>query len=468
MEGIPDNLLEQLRRFGQEHVLRWWPQLSTGERSQLLQRLQKLDLPLLDRLFRVRGRTAAVPSAERIGPISVIRAGGEDRGARAAGEAALRRGEVAVLVVAGGQGSRLGGSIPKGIYPIGPVSGRTLFEIHAAKVLALRRRYGAAVPFLIMTSEATDAETIDYFDRNQFFGLPADDVWFFRQGTMPALDLETGKLLMAAPSLPSTSPNGHGGTLQALVTTGLLDRLRQRGYKQLFYFQVDNPMTRIADPLFLGHHLAARADVSIKSVAKEAPTDKLGNIVLVDGRCSIIEYSDLPDALGNERDEQGRLKIWAGNTAIHWFAVDFLERLALDRTAIPYHIARKKVPYLDESGKLVTPSRENAIKFEMFIFDVLPLAERWTVMETTRAEEFAPLKNATGADSEAAVKQAISRQAADWLGAAGIEVPRSAEGLPSCPLEICPLFALDREELVRKVDRNLQVRGPLMLASGAV
>jgi UDP-N-acetylglucosamine/UDP-N-acetylgalactosamine diphosphorylase len=185
----------------------------------------------------------------------------------------------------------------------------------------------------------------------------------------------------------------------------------------------------------------------------------LGNLVLIDGRCSMIEYSDLPEHLARQTDEQGRLRLWAGSPAIHIFAVDFLKRLTQGQLCIPFHLARKKVPYLDETGKLVQPSRENALKFEMFIFDVLPLADRWTVVETSRREEFVPLKNATGPDSPESVRQAISNLAGHWLEKAGIQVPRKPSGDVAVPLEIGPLYALDAEELAAKVDRKLRIEG---------
>ncbi|HMC66880.1 MAG TPA: UDPGP type 1 family protein, partial [Gemmataceae bacterium] len=381
---------------------------------------------------------------------------------------ALRRGQIAVLLVAGGQGSRLGFDHPKGMFPIGPVSNKSLFQIHAEKVLALRRRYAAPIPFLVMTSPATHAETEAFFREHRFFGLPSDDVHFFRQGTMPALDLATGKLLMEGPGRLFLSPNGHGGTLTALAESGLLSRLRQRGIRQVFYFQVDNPLVKVADPVFLGHHTAANAEVSSKIVPKESPTDKLGNLVLVDGRCSMIEYSDLPEELARRTDQQGRLRIWAGSPAIHIFSTDFLERVTGGREMagprlLPFHVARKKVPFVDEQGRRQEPQKENALKFEMFIFDALPLADRWTVVETSRREEFEPLKNATGRDSPETVRQAISNLAADWLERASVTVPRRPDGDAAFPLEISPLHALDAEELASKVNRGLRVQGPTYL-----
>src|SRR5262249_49582958 len=213
---------------------------------------------------------------------------------------------------------------------------------------AIRGRYGKPVPLLIMTSPATHDETTAFFEQHRYFGLPPEDVTFFRQGTMPALDLATGKLLLEAPGRLFTSPNGHGGTLLALVESGLLERLKHTGIRQVFYFQVDNPLVRVADPSFLGHHLAAAAQGSSKIVPKQDPADKLGNLVMVDGRCTMIEYSDLPNELARQRDPEGHLRLRAGSPAIHVFAVDFLSRVTQGGLRIPFHVARKKVPCLDE------------------------------------------------------------------------------------------------------------------------
>jgi UDP-N-acetylglucosamine/UDP-N-acetylgalactosamine diphosphorylase len=343
------------------------------------------------------------------------------------------------------------------VFPIGPVSNKTLFQIHAEKVLALRRRYGRPLPFLIMTSSATHDETVAFFQEHRHFGLDAAEVFFFRQGTMPALDLTTGKLLMEARHQLFLSPNGHGGTVLALADSGLLDTLQGRSIRHLFYFQVDNPLVEVAAPLFLGHHLRNRAEVSTKAIAKQAPLEKLGNLVLIDGRCSIIEYSDLPESLARQTDADRRLRFRVGNSAIHIFDLQFLRRVTAGDLRIPFHVARKKVPYLDDHGNLVQPQKENALKFEMFIFDLLPLAERWTVVEMDRAREFHPLKNATGSDSPATVRQALSNQAAEWLQQAGVSVLRRDNGDAAVPLEISPLFALDAAELRGKVTPQARV-----------
>jgi UDP-N-acetylglucosamine/UDP-N-acetylgalactosamine diphosphorylase len=449
--------MERLHEYGQGHVLAAWDRLNDTERRGLLAQVRALDLAQLRQLYEKREHAVQVPSSDRIAPVPVIGIDADVTEARRLGAESLRRGEVAVLLVAGGQGTRLGFDHPKGMFPIGPVSNKSLFQLHAEKVLATSRRYGKPVPFLVMTSPATDAVTKAFFTEHQYFGLPARDVQFFCQGAMPALDLATGKLLMEAPGRLFTSPNGHGGTLTALSDSGLLDEMRDRGIRHIFYFQVDNPLVKVADPIFLGHHLKANAEMSSKIVPKETPMDKVGNMVLVDGRCSIIEYSDLPKELAEQRDANGKLRIWAGSPAIHYFAVDFLERVTRGQARIPFHVARKKVPHMDENGKLVEPTKENALKFEMFIFDVLPLADRWTVVETSAREEFVPLKNATGADSPTVVRQAISDLGASWLTRAGVAVP------PGATIEISPLYAVDPDEFKARVDREMKIHGPTYL-----
>jgi UDP-N-acetylglucosamine/UDP-N-acetylgalactosamine diphosphorylase len=463
MIPAPADLCQHLRKQGQDHVLAFWDRLNDAERTGLLAQVSALDLPRLAQLYKEKDRPFPLPAPDRIKPIPVIRTGQGETLARARGEEALRKGQVAVVLVAGGQGSRLGFEHPKGMYAIGPISKRSLFQIHSEKVLALTRRFGRPIPLLVMTSDATHDETTAYFQENLYFGLAREEVAFFRQGTMPALDLATGKMLLEGPGRLFTSPNGHGGTLTALADSGLLDQLDHRGIKQVFYFQVDNPLIKIADPFFLGHHLAADADVSSKIVAKETPTDKVGNLVQVDGRCTIIEYSDLPLDLAQRTGPDGKLMLWAGNPAIHIFAVDFLKKVTQQGSGLPFHVARKKVPCLDAAGNLLKPDTENALKFEMFIFDVLPMADRWKVVETSAREEFAPLKNGSGPDSPETVHRAISTLAADWLTQAGVEVPRRGDSTPTYSLEISPLLALNAEELAAKVDRSLQITGPTYL-----
>jgi UDP-N-acetylglucosamine/UDP-N-acetylgalactosamine diphosphorylase len=459
MNHVPSDLLQRLTAHGQEHALAGWDRLDPEQRAHLVGQLQALDLDLLRRLYAQRDQTDTVPPAERIAPLPGVLPDADDPEARSLGEQALARGEAAALVVAGGQGSRLGFDHPKGMFPVGPVSRKSLFQLHAEKVFARGRRYGVRIPFLVMTSQATHAATETFFDQNNYFGLNPEVVYFFKQGTMPALDLATGRLLLEGPGRLFTSPNGHGGTLTAMADHGVLDQLRHRGVRHVFYFQVDNPLVKVLDPQFLGRHVRARADVSSKVIPKEGPFDKLGNLVLIDGKLSIIEYSDLPADLARQTDERGQLRIAVGNPAIHIFDLDFLGRVtAGDAAGLPYHLARKKVPYWDPAtGRRVEPTKENALKFERFIFDVLPLAGRWTAAATSRREEFAPLKNASGADSPASVRRAINDLAADWLRRAGAAVPEGAV------VEISPLAALDPGDVLALVSRGRRIESSFYL-----
>jgi UDP-N-acetylglucosamine/UDP-N-acetylgalactosamine diphosphorylase len=436
---IPDDLRQRLQSHGHEHLLDALESLPVADRANLLRELERIDLAELRALHARREQKDALPARERIEPLPIPTIGDAERALFATtGRNAMFNGRIAFLVVAGGQGTRLGFDHPKGMFPIGPLSKKTLFQLHAEKVLALHRLTGARVPLLVMTSPATDEETRLYFKRKNYFRLPPQDVWFFCQGTMPAVDLATGRLLLEAPGRLCLSPNGHGGTITGLRDSGLLDRLDELGVHTIYYFQVDNPLVNLADYLFLGRHIMMAGEVSSKVLPKTGPTEKVGNFLLVDGRCSMIEYSDLPEEWAHETDKQGQLKFWAGNPAIHLFDVDFLRKITAEADRLPWHLARKKVPHLGHAN----PETENALKFERFIFDTLPHADRWTVFATEREDEFGPVKNKDGVDSPASAREMMCAQAARWLRKAGIAVPEGAK------VEISPLFALDEAELL--------------------
>ena len=457
MTHVPPDLLHRLALHRQDHLVYGWDALRAEQRVSLVEQLAGIDFAELEALFKRKDEPhAALPSRDKIAPIPVVE-GTIPHEERALGEAALRRGEVAALLVAGGQGSRLGFDKPKGMFPIGPVSNATLFQFHAERVLALSRRFGKAIPLLVMTSPATHADTEDFFREKSYFGLEKSDVSFFQQGTMPALDLATGKLLLEAPGKLFLSPNGHGGTITALAETGLLPEIAARGVKHVFYFQVDNPLVKICDPGFLGRHIATHSEASSKVVFKEKPEEKVGVLAVIDGKCGILEYSDLPIDMASEREPDGTLRFRAGSPAIHIFSVPFLKRVTARDSGLSFHLAKKKVEYFDPaSGRTVKPDTENALKFEKFVFDALPMAERWLTVATARAEEFAPLKNATGADSVEEVKRAISALHTGWLKEAGIDANGHA-------VEISPLYALDADEFKKQMRQRLIVTQPLLL-----
>jgi UDP-N-acetylglucosamine/UDP-N-acetylgalactosamine diphosphorylase len=466
---IPAPVAERLRRHRQEHILRWWDELTPASRQILAAQIADLDLEQLAALYGLSqtaaagGESPAEMAWRAIPPSQLIRVSCSDddrrvwKAAREKGADLLRAGRVGVILVAGGEGTRLGFPHPKGQYPIGPVSGKPLFRLLAEQVVARARQSAAPIPYYVMTSPATHDETVAFFESQLNFGLDRGEVRFFRQGTMPAVDRQTGKLLLAARGELALNPDGHGGILAALDRSHLLDQMRERGVDFLYYHQVDNPLARVCDPAFLGFHAQHESEVSTKVVAKLSPDEKMGVAVEVDGRTQIIEYSDMPADVAGRRDANGEMLLWAGNTAMHVFSRSFFERLRARRIELPFHRAIKKVPFLDEAGQLVHPDAENAIKFERFIFDALPLAERSLVVEARREDEFCPLKNRSGDFSPEHVRHSLALLYARWLRSAGAML---AENLP---VEISPLYALDAEELAGKIDAPRYFDGPVYL-----
>ena len=325
-DALPAELKSRLEAHGQTHVLRWWGELSDYQRQRLARQIESLDLERIAGLWASRQHAGQKPQTEDLAdvarravpPASIVRlpqtpqAREDWQRAQTTGEELLNAGKVGAILVAGGQGTRLGFDKPKGEFPIGPVSQASLFQILAEQVLARSRRAGKPIPYFVMTSDATHEETVAFFTEHKFFGLPPGDVFFFEQGNMPAVDAATGKLLMADKGTLSTSPDGHGGMLAALAKAGLLDEMKRRGIEFLHYHQVDNPTAIVCDPVFLGFHAQRGAEMSIKVVAKRSAGERMGVAVDVDGRTQIIEYSDLPADVAAKTDPQGELLLWAG------------------------------------------------------------------------------------------------------------------------------------------------------------
>ena len=452
-----DDLRPKLDAIGQSHVLRHAEELDEAGKAKLAGQLGQLNLDEIGELAESYVKTkpeVSIPS--QIDPPTVMprtpASGHVEMYEKAAkrGKEMLENGEVAAFLVAGGQGTRLGYDGPKGEYPVTPVREKPLFQVFAEQVKAAGDRHGKPVPWYIMTSELNDQRTRAFFDKHNYFGLPKDQVFFFAQGMMPAFDMD-GKLLLAGKDSLALSPDGHGGSLRALARSGALADMEQRGVKHLSYFQVDNPLVHVIDPLFLGLHDQMNSDMSSKTIAKAEPKEKVGNFCVADGTLTIIEYSDLPDELAESTNDDGSLKFNAGSIAIHVLAVDFVKRLTSGgKLDLPWHRAEKKVPHIDEAGNDVAPQSPNAVKLEQFVFDAIPLAKNPLVLETIREEEFSPVKNAEGGSSPETSRRDQVRRAARWLAKAGVEVPHDDAGEPAVILEISPLFASSAEETAEK------------------
>ena len=455
-----DHLRAALDSIGQRHVLAFWDDLGAAGRGALLAQLAGLDLrgvPALVAEYVTAKPDPRLPADIQPAPYYPNDPAASfrpwDRGHfRAVGERLLRAGKVACFTVAGGQGTRLGYDGPKGCYPAGAVTGKSLFEFFAEAIRKTGQKYGATPAWYIMTSPLNHGPTVAFFEEHSYFGLGRDGVMFFPQGVMPSFDMKTGRMLLAGRGEIATNPDGHGGSLTALKVSGALADMRRRGVEHISYFQVDNPIVRVADPVFLGLHAAApdsSGEMSSKMLAKAYPEEKLGMFCVADGKLQVIEYSDLPMERQRERLEDGRLRFLAGSPAIHVLSVAFVEKVTGDpRFALPYHRAEKKVPCVDpETGGAIKPDAPNGVKLERFVFDAIPLAQHSVVYEADRVEEFAPIKNAEGVDSPESSKKIQTERAARWLGAAGVAVPRGAGGEADCVIELGPLTGLEAADL---------------------
>lgn len=414
------------------------PELS----SRIVRSLQHVDLDLVKRLMR--GEFVAQPSGGAIEPADVVPLGFADTpegdACRSLGMELLSRGKVAAVVVAGGQASRLGIDGPKGCVKATPLTGKSLFQVFAEQLLALGRRSGRPIAWFIMTSMENDAPTRKFFDANGHFGLDPTNVHFFVQGMLPSIDME-GRFIIAPDTGVFLSPDGHGGLFKALGRSGCLDLMEDLGVEEIFTFQVDNPLVKVCDPLFIGLHRIKGAQMSTKVVRKRSFDEKVGVIVKRDGRTCLIEYSEMDDALRYATDNAGRMLHWAGSIAVHVISRDFARAIASGESPLPYHKAVKKVQALGRDGSPVTI---DGIKFETFIFDALPLARSSVTLEVAREEEFAPIKNATGEDSlESSLRLQVAR-CVSWCRSAGVRVADGAR------VEISPMFAYDARELVSK------------------
>ncbi|HSV97300.1 MAG TPA: UDPGP type 1 family protein [Spirochaetota bacterium] len=445
MISYPDrsDVIQRVYDHGQEHVFTFWEQLPDVKKKALLDDVASIDFDLLSRLY-LQARESK-PTAMGFEPAPYIPApsGNKDLrrfdAAREEGIALIRKGVVAAFVVAGGQGSRLGFGGPKGLFGVGPVSGKSLFQIHAEKILKSSIKYGAPIPWLIMTSQANHEDTVRYLTANRHFGLDEKDVYIFPQSMIPSLDTG-GKLILESPSAIFKNPDGHGGSLDALADSGTLAAMRKRGIGIISYFQVDNPLISIIDPVFIGFHAQRGADISSKGLMKAYPGEKIGVFVRFDdGTIGVVEYSDLPERLQNMRDGSGALRFCMGSIAIHLFCVGFLEKITGgSAVSLPFHVARKKITPCTPSG----PAEIEGFKFEKFVFDALPLTDKNIVLETIREDEFAPIKNPSGVDSVESAHELMTGLYRRWLGERGILIPSLVK-----KLEISPLLALEAADI---------------------
>jgi UDP-N-acetylglucosamine/UDP-N-acetylgalactosamine diphosphorylase len=460
---LPKQVVEKLREAEQEHLLLFWDDLSNAERELLVRDIGFVDFSVprnLESLLQTgERRVDSLTPPEVIEIPGTPEAAAREREAREAGESLIRSSKVAAFTAAGGQSSRLGLEAPKGTYPVTPVRNKSLFQVFAEKIRSAEVKYGVGIPWVIMVSDTNRGETEGFFKRNGYFGLAASRIRFIEQGMFPAVD-ERGKILLREKHRLFLSPSGHGGTFAALRDSGALRWLEELGIGELFYFQVDNVLARVLDPVFIGYHALGRCGMSSKCVRKKNFEEKLGVFALVDGKPAVVEYSEL--VLIESRLGKGSAALFtAGNIAIHTLNLAFAARQAgglgglPGEGTLPLHLARKAIPHIDSRGRKVEPAEPNGYKFETFIFDALRNAGNTLIMEARREDEFSPLKNRSGDDSPATVLRDQLVLYSRWFEGAGIRVPRGPDGLPLHRLEVSPLFALTAEEFAARFPRAI-------------
>ncbi|KAG0346232.1 UDP-N-acetylglucosamine pyrophosphorylase [Podila humilis] len=468
-------LRDRYQAAGQAHTLLYLDDLAPQEKAQLVAQLQSLNVERVNRIYK-KATTCPSPmltsQANVLAPLpeecfdSILEASKDKTQEwQTIGLNQIAQNKVAVILLAGGQGTRLGSSAPKGCYDISLPSNKSLFQIQAERILKLQQlaqqQPGAAsrviIPWYVMTSGPTRPATVAYFQENDYFGLSSENIVFFEQGTLPCLTFD-GKIMMESKSQVAVAPDGNGGVYAALRGTGVLDNMAERKIEYLHAYCVDNCLVRVADPVFIGYCIQKNADCGAKVVRKNAPDEPVGVVCLRNSAFNVVEYSEIDEEIAHATNpKNGQLSFGAGNIANHFYTLDFLNRVESFESDLEYHIARKKIKSLDlQTGEVVAPKQVNGMKLEMFVFDVFPFTERMAVFEVDRSDEFSPLKNAPGSDQDCPETSRcdILQQHVRFIEAAGGKVvvgenDLQIKGAPT--LELSPMVTYSGEGLAEIV-----------------
>lgn len=395
---------KKMSDIGQEHVFRFFDELSDAQKRSLIQQIAETDFSVLRRINHGagdgRGVFAPLDAMQR----SEIEA--RERELHDIGVKTIKEGKTAALLLAGGMGTRLGSDDPKGMYDIGLTKPVYIFERIISNLLDVVRETDTWIRLFIMTSEKNHDKTAAFLKEHDYFGYREDRIVFFRQDMAPACDFN-GRLYMEAKDRISTSPNGNAGWYSSMCRAGLDKILDDEGIEWIDIFAVDNVLQRICDPCFVGATVLAGVSVGAKVVRKAAPDEKVGVMCLEDGRPSIVEYYELSDEMMNAKDKNGEPAYNYGVILNYLFRTSELAGVADDK--MPLHVVRKKIPYIDESGTLIKPAEPNGFKFEQLVLDMIHQLSSCLPYEVIREKEFAPIKNPTGIDSVESARELLKK-----------------------------------------------------------
>ena len=386
---------KKLAAYDQDHVMKYYDELSSEEKDALLTQIETLDLSVTRHAQRheapaARGIITPLQAMERPEILS------REEEFRKIGLDAIRQGKVGAVLLAGGMGTRLGSDDPKCMYDIGLTHPVYILQRLIENTMDVVREAGVYIPFFIMTSDKNHDKTVNFLEEQKYFGYDPDMIWIFRQEMAPATDY-SGKVYMESRYQIASSPNGNGGWFTSMARSGLLNVLHERGIEWLDCFAVDNVLQRIADPVFIGATVDSGCASGAKVVRMAAPDEKIGTICLEDGKPSIIEYYEMTEELMSAQNPDGSKAYNFGVILNYLFRVTELESIMNERLML--HMVEKKIPYLDEDGQLVKPTGVNGYKFEQLILDMVHEMGTCLPFEVERSYEFAPIKNRTGIDS---------------------------------------------------------------------
>ena len=399
-----DKAKDILKEYGQEHLLKYYDELSESEQKELLSQIELIDFSVLDNLREENRFTASRGKFEPLGAATIEDIEQNSEKYSAAGIEAIKAGKVAAVLLAGGQGTRLGFDKPKGMFNVGVTRELYIFQCLINNLMDVVKETGAWVPLYIMTSEKNNDDTVSFLKEKDFFGYNSDYVKFFVQDMAPSVDF-SGKIYMESKSRISISPNGNGGWFTSLVRAGLLDEIKAKGVEWINVFAVDNVLQRIADPLYVGAVISSGLQSGGKVVSKADPDERVGVLCLEDGMPSIVEYYEMTEEMRTLRDEKDELAYKFGVILNYLFSVDKLESILNDK--LPVHVVDKKIPYMDENGEFIKPDKPNGHKFETLVLDMVHMQDSCLPYEVVRNREFAPIKNPTGVDSVESARELL-------------------------------------------------------------